>query len=422
MYRKIFQVPGAASFSISGAMTRATMSTIGLSMILCLNNLYNEWTSAGFMSAVYVLSAAFVTPIYARLFDKYGQKKVGLITAPLQYGSLLLFALAAYLRAPLPLLFVLAVIVGLSMYSVGAVVRTRWAWALHDKPEEYLNTAYAYESAIDELIFILGPILAATISTSFPPVSTIIPFILFGGINFIGAMIFYNLKSATPPAVLTMHEVNVDNLDTDRRENGKDRNILFYPGMLLLALAMVAFNSTFSAFDVTMTAVLKGRGLSHYTGFMLATIAFGSLIGAVIFGSRKHSHNAWIRMMGFMVALAVGIAGVALSVHWLLLAAVWGIFAGLFVSPTYASANLIMRENAPANKLTEGLSWISTGGTIGSSLGSAVAGMFLDRVGSEMTLNFLWLSAAIALPLFYLGYMQVRRANSTSKKKTETLQ
>lgn len=421
MYRKIFQVPGTLAFSVTGAMTRATMSTIGLSMILCLNNLYNEWTSAGFMSAVYVLAAAVVTPVYARLFDKYGQKRVGLIVAPAQYVALLAFALAAYLRAPLPLLFVLAAIVGLCMYSVGAVVRTRWAWALQGKPEDYLNAAYAYESAIDELIFILGPILAATISTSFPPISTIIPFILFGGINFVGAMIFYNLKSATPPAALTVHEVNVDDVAAQRgsasESRVKDRNILLYPGMLLLPLAIVAFNSTFSAFDVTMTAVLKGQGLAHYTGFMLATIAAGSLIGALVFGSRKHSHNAWIRMMSFMVALAVGLIGVAMSVHWLWLAALWGIFAGLFVSPTYASANLIMRQNAPANKLTEGLSWISTGGTIGSSLGSAVAGIFLDRVGAYATLNFLWISAAIALPLFFAGYMQVRRASTKTQSK-----
>ncbi|MFD0704768.1 MFS transporter [Alloscardovia venturai] len=398
-------------------MTRATMSTIGLSMILCLNNLYNEWTSAGLMSAVYVLAAAFVTPVYARLFDKYGQRKVGLITAPIQFAALLTFAAAAYMRAPLPVLFALAVITGLCMYSVGAVVRTRWAWALRDKPDDYLNTAYALESAIDEIIFILGPIAAATISTAHPPVTTIIPFILFGGINFVGAMIFYNLKSATPPAVVTVHEITVDDTSltsasTKRAQNRiKDRNILLYPGMLMLPLGILAFNSTFSAFDVIMTAILKGRGLAHITGFMLATIALGSLIGALIFGSRKHTHNSWMRMMGFMVALATGIVAIGLSVQWLPLAAFFGVFAGLFVSPTYATANLVMRQTAPQHKLTEGLSWISTGGTIGSSLGSAVAGIFLDHVGALTTLHFLWLSAAIAFPIFLVGYMQVRAAN-----------
>ncbi|MDU3533234.1 MAG: MFS transporter, partial [Alloscardovia omnicolens] len=114
MYKKIFSIPGAAAFCVSAGMARATMSTIGLSMILCLNNIYNEWTSAGIMSAVYVISAAVVTPLYAKLFDTFGQKRVGLIVAPVQFATLLTFAVAAYMRAPLALLFGLAVVVGLS--------------------------------------------------------------------------------------------------------------------------------------------------------------------------------------------------------------------------------------------------------------------------------------------------------------------
>lgn len=411
MYKKIFSIPGAAAFCVSAGMARATMSTIGLSMILCLNNIYNEWTSAGIMSAVYVISAAVVTPFYAKLFDRFGQKRVGLIVAPIQFASLLAFAFAALLRAPLSVLFVLAVVVGLSMYSVGAVVRTRWAWVLRDKSESYLNTAYALESAMDELIFIIGPIVAASIATSFPPISTIIPFILFGGISFIGSLIFYNLKSSTPPAVMTVQDVDVTEVEQASAYVSaqlRDRNILFYPGVLMLTVAIVLFNSTFSAFDVTMTAVMKAAGLYHFTGFMLATIAVGSLIGAIIFGSRSHTHNPWLRMIGFMILLAAGIAGVALSVQWLVVAAVFGAFAGLFVAPTYASANMIVREIAPVHKLTEGLSWVSTGGTVGASLGSAVSGIFLDHLGNNATLHTLWMCAVLAIPFFFLGYLQVR--------------
>ncbi|WP_418969731.1 MFS transporter [Alloscardovia omnicolens] len=411
MYKKIFAIPGAAAFSIAGAMARATMSTIGLSMILCLNSMYNEWTSAGIMSAVYVITAAVVTPFYAKLFDTYGQKRVGMIVSPIQCAFLIAFAVAAYMHAPLAVLFVLAVLVGMCTYSVGAVVRTRWAWVLRNKPDEYLNTAYALESAVDELIFIIGPIVAASISTSFPPVSTIIPFLLFGGISFIGSVVFYNLKSSTPPAVRTLKNVNVDDVaqaPSHISEQLRDRNILFYPGVLFLVIAIVLFNSTFSAFDVTMTAVMKSIGLYHYTGFMLATIAVGSLIGALIFGSRVHTHNPWIRMIVFMALLAAGIVGVAFSIRSLALAAIWGIFAGLFVAPTYASANMIVREIAPPHKLTEGLSWVSTGGTVGASLGSAVSGIFLDHMGHNATLHTLWMCAILAIPFFFCGYLHVR--------------
>ena len=76
---------------------------------------------------------------------------------------MLAFAFAALVRVPIPLLFALAIIMGLTQFSFGALVRTRWSYALRgvEDGEQLLNTAYAMEAAIDEIVFILGPILAA---------------------------------------------------------------------------------------------------------------------------------------------------------------------------------------------------------------------------------------------------------------------
>ena len=55
---------------------------------------------------------------------------------------------------------------------VRRLVRTRWAYALRgSQHESLLNTAYALEAAIDEIVFIFGPILAAFLATSVHPVS-----------------------------------------------------------------------------------------------------------------------------------------------------------------------------------------------------------------------------------------------------------
>ena len=131
------------------------------------------------MSAAYVLATAAVTPLYARLFDRFGQRKVGPVILTVQIIVMLGFAFAALMRVPIPLLFVLAVVMGMTQFSFGALVRTRWAYVLAraDK-EDLLNTAYALESAIDEIVFIFGPILAAFLAASlallqvFPSIAT----------------------------------------------------------------------------------------------------------------------------------------------------------------------------------------------------------------------------------------------------------
>ena len=76
-YAVLFSIPGTKAFCASGALARLPMSMMGLGIILALNHLYDNWTIAGVMSAAYVFATAAVTPFYARLFDRFGQRKVG---------------------------------------------------------------------------------------------------------------------------------------------------------------------------------------------------------------------------------------------------------------------------------------------------------------------------------------------------------
>ena len=160
--------------------------------MLALNHMYDNWTIAGVMSAAYVLATAAVTPLYARLFDRFGQRKVGPVVLTVQVIVMLGFAFAALMRVPIPLLFVLAVVMGMTQFAFGALVRTRWAYVLDRAGKgELLNTAYALESAIDEIVFIFGPILAAFLAASVHPVSQLfVPTIACA----VGGAVFFALR------------------------------------------------------------------------------------------------------------------------------------------------------------------------------------------------------------------------------------
>ena len=71
------------------------------------------------------------------------------------------------------------------------------AYALRgSQHESLLNTAYALEAAIDEIVFIFGPILAAFLATSVHPVSQLfVPTLACG----IGGAVFFSLKNTVRP-------------------------------------------------------------------------------------------------------------------------------------------------------------------------------------------------------------------------------
>ncbi|RBP98960.1 MFS transporter [Bifidobacterium xylocopae] len=423
-YVALFRLPGAKGFCAAAAIARLPVSMMGLGIVLALNHIYDNWTSAGLMSAVFTFSAAIVTPFYARLFDRFGQRRVGLVVLAVQAVAMLAFAFGAMNRIPLGALFVLAVVMGLTQFAFGALVRTRWAWALAPqgaRGEELLNTAYALESGVDECVFILGPILAAWLATSVNPVTQL--FVPVAAL-LIGGLVFFSLRSTEPPTVTAVSQAQlgragrsaaspVDSggvvLPGAHQGRYKSKSALSYPVVLLLFVIFVVFNMSFSAVDVTVTALTKQMGRESLVGLQLSLIAVGSLCGALIFGSVKLRGSRWRYLTLYLTLLTVGYVGFRLTMGNLLLLGAVELVTGLCVSPIYAIGNLIVRGTVDSSALTEGLSWLSTGSSIGSSLGSTLAGVALDAAGPGGGMMIPWIVTACAVPLALAGWISSRR-------------
>lgn len=442
-YKRLFSLNGAKSFCVAGAIARLPMSMIALGIVLALNHLYNNWTIAGAMSASYVLAQAAVTPVYAKLFDRFGQRKVGVIALTAQVVAMISFAFAALFRVPLALLFVLAIVMGVTQFAFGALVRTRWVYSLRaESDDSLLNVAYALESGIDEIVFILGPILAAWLATSVHPVSQLFVPVLASGL---GGAWFFSLRN-TQPAVLKVVEVptaaagDVDVLIASQKENEileaetesqkkdfarsfidkfslkqlhnhhakkRGKNVLLYRGIIPLVLMFVVFNMSFSAFDVSVTAAMKAQGLEHFIGMQLALFACGSLVGAIIFGSHKFRGSNWSHLIVFLTLLTVGYVLMNLNLDRLMLMSVFEVLSGLCVSPIFATGNLIVKATVPEESLTEGLSWLPTASAVGCSLGSMAAGAAIDAWDSHVGMMVPWMSTLIAIPIATFGWFIV---------------
>lgn len=454
-YSRLFSLSGAKAFCISGAIARLPMSMIGLGIVLALNHLYNNWTIAGAMAASYVLAQAAVTPVYAKLFDRFGQRKVGVIALSAQVIAMISFAFAALFRVPLALLFVLAIAMGVTQFAFGALVRTRWAYTLRAEDDDsLLNVAYALESGIDEIVFILGPILAAWLATSVHPVSQLFVPVLASGL---GGAWFFSLKN-TQPAVLKIVEVptaaaeDVDVMIASQKESEisaaesesqkqnpkrkfidkfslkqlhnhhakkSGKNVLLYRGIIPLVLMFVVFNMSFSAFDVSVTAAMKSQGLDHFIGMQLALFACGSLVGAIIFGSHKFRGSNWSHLIVFLTVLTIGYVLMSLNIDRLMLMSVFEVLSGLCVSPIFATGNLIVKATVPEESLTEGLSWLPTASAVGASLGSMAAGTAIDAWDSHGGMMVPWMSTLVAIPIAAFGWFIVVVLKRPKQRKCE---
>ncbi len=68
----------------------------------------------------------------------------------------------------------------------------------------------------------------------------------------------------------------------------------------------------------------------------------------------------------------------------------------------------------PPSRLTEGMAWMGAMNSIGSSAGSAIAGQFIDRMGSHGVFMVVTTLALVSLVIALIGFKQIKGSTETA--------
>ncbi|PZR51706.1 MFS transporter [Xylanimonas oleitrophica] len=377
-------------FSAAGAIARMPMSMVGIGTVLMVQAFYGSYATAGAVSAVLVVSTAIVSPQVARWVDKTGQRRVLLPMLLLSTTGLVGLVVAATLRAPEAVLYTLAVLAGGAQGSYGSYVRARWSYAVREPRR--LHTAYAFESSVDELVYIVGPVLATVLATAVIPSAALLVAVVTGTA---GGLWFVLQRRTEPPVVPQQHGVAVGSVSTPGPASA-----IFVPGMPLLALVFVAMGTIFGAVDVATVAFAEEQGSKGASGLVLAAFAFGSLVAGLAYGAKHWTSPLSTRFTIGTLVLAAGVSLFFTAGNLWVLALVMCL-TGSAIAPTVINGNAMVQALVPPHRLTEGLAWVSTSIGVGSALGSWLAGLRIDAVDAHA--GFLvamiagWACAALAL-------------------------
>ena len=192
-YRAILAVPGALRFSGSALVARLPIAMDTIGIVLLVTGVGRSYGLAGTMSGAYLISAAALAIPQARLVDRLGQGRVLTVTALVFAGAMTAFVVVTKSDGPEWAGFAAVVVAGAAFPQVGSCVRTRWSHVLTDRPQ--IDTAYALESAIDEAVFMTGPIVVTVLATAWDPVAGLALAILAGT----GGTLFFAAQRSTEP-------------------------------------------------------------------------------------------------------------------------------------------------------------------------------------------------------------------------------
>ena len=247
-YIQVLRRPGAARFSAAGMLARMQMSMAGLGAVMLLSAERGSFAVAGVVSSIYALSAAAISPQISRLIDIKGQRRIVpkqlLVHVP---AIALMIIVAVYTPLTWPI-FVLAFMAGASQPIIGPLVRTRWSTMLSGDPA--LRTAFAWESLIDEAVFIIGPPLATIVALQlFPAAASILATTLL----VIGTLLLLTQRSTEP-------------VPSGRARAKGGRPAILLPGVFGITAIFALMGGIFGAFEVTTVAYAKEAGHAGVAG------------------------------------------------------------------------------------------------------------------------------------------------------------
>lgn len=408
-YFTLFRTPGALRFSIPGVIARMPISMDSLALIFIVISVTDSYALAGALSATASVVMAVATPHWSRVADRIGQSKMLARVIPIKVIGLSLFTVLVLQEAPTWTWFAMIILAESMSVNTGGLVRRRWLHILspdktttaEDEQDRHLvNTAYSFEALMDEVVFILGPIIVTACATSIAPAAGIISGIIFLSI---GMPLFAIAKSTEPPA-------------TPKRIVDPHPAVIRNKRVQAVVVATTLLGGFFGSIAIVTVAFAESRGFESLSGLLLAIWAAGSAVAAIINGTIKWKATSAARFLIFLFALTLLSIPMlfANSMTWLAVAL---FFNGFAIAPLVINAYGVAEGAVPPEQITETLTWVVAGMPMGGAISSALSGQIIDRFGAEVAywvpLGFMIAACLATLPYLntyksLIGYPRAR--------------
>jgi MFS family permease len=372
-YAEIFRAPGAKGFAAAGFLARMPIAMAPIGIVAMLSQTHRAYWLAGTVSAVYALANALISPQISRTVDRLGQTRVLLPTTAIAIAAFALLVLAVNRSWPVWTLFAFALLAAL-MPSFPAMVRARWSDIFRDRPE--LNTAFAFESAADELVYIAGASLSVGLSVVlFPEAGLVASTLLLT----LGAAAFVAQRSTEPRVQISI--------------GMSGGSAIWQRPVQIVTLALIFVGATFATAEVSAVAITEDLGQPGAASFVIGVYAVGSFVVGLVVGALNLKMDLQRQLAVALTVLAIT-AWPLLFVNTVPMLALAVFFSGIAISPTFITAFGLIEQRVPAAMLTEGITWVMTGIGIGMALGSFASGWIVDAYGPS---HGFWVSAVAGL-------------------------
>lgn len=351
-YTEVLKRPGVTRILLSQLAARWAFGMMSLAFVLHVQKITQSYAIAGITLGSETLGAAIAGPLMGYLIPRLGARRIIFATGGIGAAAMVLLGLD---NGDWPItLVLLGFVIGVMSPPVQQIVRPIYPSLITKGQTKHL---FALDANMQELIWVVGPILATFIAANGGTSTAVFT---MAAVQLAGCFLFGSNR-----------EVRAAKMEPSKRRIGgvlKSRVVLsnVTMGMLLVG--------SFGGAEVGTVAVITDRNVS---GWVLAALSAGSLIGGFAFGHRAKTKYALTKFFALISAGYLMIFFAPENPIWV--ATCWFI-AGLGIAPIFATLASIIAIKLSASESVEAYGWIGTGQLIGYSSAAALAGIAVDTI------------------------------------------
>lgn len=451
-YEQLLSIPHTKRFTFAVLLANMPGPMVGMAVTIGIQHYYHSYGLAGRLTGTQAIATAILGPLLGQLVDRFGQKRVAIPAACTWMCGAAAFVTCLLLHVPAPVFYVIMPLLAF-MAPWGAMCRARWARILKGNGPA-IDRSLAMCSIVDEVMWIIGNPLSSILAVwsvpgtfAFTAICVIIGATMFlGAIGEPPSQLDEARKAGMSLADYRQAEANrrrqVEAREEEDRLNGEKINsginsshrstrrfaqssrsavvarkhdrqgtVLISAGMIALGATWFGLGAFQSATSISIIAFARELGIPRVTGLIFACFSLSSMIGVTFYGAHQWQIPLWKRFYFCLAVLVLGLGSFSLvTALWQVI--VIYLLVGVCQGPTWVNGNQIVMRLVPTSRFTESVALMNAMNSVGSSVGSAVAGHFIDMYGAHGGFVTDAMLALGCLVIAFIGFRQIRGATA----------
>ncbi len=365
-YAAVLHSPFVVRLLTTALISRAPVGVNGLAIVLFMRAETGSYATAGAVAGFYAVGAAAVAPFLGRLVDRTGAPRV-LLPLAIAHGVFLGMLVALGVSGTANgWLFLVAFAAGSAIPPVGSVLRALWPSLMAHEPD-LITTAYALDSVIVEVAFVIGPLAVGLVAAVASPQLALLAAI---GLVIAGTAAF----AANAP--VRSYDPGGDHA----HDTGGRLGALRSPGVRTLVATTLPIGFCVGAAEVAFPAFGESLGSPALAGPLIAIWSLGSACGGLFYGAHAHRVDLTTAYLRTLAIVPLVTLPLALPSSFLVMAPL-ALLSGIAIAPLIAAGSQLVGQVAPRGALTEAYTWPLTSLVGGVAAGNAASGGIVASIG-----------------------------------------